>query len=157
MCPEATQLAQQAAQLKTQTDQKATSLTNAAKSKKVNVPVVSTPVTIKITPAPITLAEMAAVTIKQGEKAETSLAITRLYDFKGQVTVSVVAQGVSGLSIPNVAIPANQLQAKLPVMAAANATEGEHQLVVRANLSLNGQNLVVEQPMRLVVQKADPK
>jgi hypothetical protein len=132
-------------------------LANAAKPKKVNVPIVSTPITIKIAPAPITVTELTPVTVKQGEKVETSITIARLYQYEGQVNFNtVLPQGVAGISIPNAAAPAKQTQAKLTVTAAANATEGEHQCNVRGTLNINGQNLIVEQTLRLVVQKAAP-
>ncbi|MCO6458836.1 MAG: hypothetical protein J5I93_26310, partial [Pirellulaceae bacterium] len=151
---EKAQRAQLAAELKTQTDQMAVNLENAAKPQKRNVPVISTPVTLKITPAPITLAAVPAVTVKQGEKAEATINIARLYGYTAQVNLNVVLPaGVGGLSIPNAAIPANQTQAKLAIDAAASATEGQHELTVRATLNLNGQNLTVDQPLRLVVQK----
>lgn len=151
---EKAQRAQLAAELKTQTDQMAVNLENAAKPQKRNVPVISTPITLKITPAPITLAEVPAVTVKQGEKAEATINIARLYGYTAQINLNVVLpSGVGGLSIPNAAIPANQTQAKLAIDAAASATEGQHELTVRATLNLNGQNLTVDQPLRLVVQK----
>lgn len=154
---EATARGQLAAQLKTKTDQRTTAFTNAAKPKKVNVPVVSTPITIKIAPAPVTVAELAPLTVKQGEKVEASIVITRLFAYEGQVNFNTVLPGgVGGLSIPNVAAPAKQNQAKLTITAAANATEGEHLLNVRGTLNINGQNLIVEQPLRLIVQKATP-
>jgi hypothetical protein len=154
---DATALATLAAQLKTQTDQRTTALANAAKPKKVNVPIVSTPITIKIAPAPITVTELTPVTVKQGEKVETSITIARLFQYEGQVNFNtVLPQGVAGISIPNAAAPAKQTQAKLTVTAAANATEGEHQCNVRGTLNINGQNLIVEQTLRLVVQKAAP-
>jgi hypothetical protein len=154
---EMAQLAQLAAQLKTKTDQQAVALTNAAKPKKLNVPVVSTPITIKIVSAPVTINELPALTIKQGENVETDITIARLFAYEGQVNFNtVIPQGVAGLSLPNVAAPAKQSIAKLKITAAANATEGEHQLTVRGTLNLNGQNLIVEQPLRLIVEKAAP-
>jgi len=155
---EATSLAQAAAQLKTQADQQATALTNAAKPKKINVPVVSTPITLKIAPAPVTLTEPKPASLKQGEKAEAAIVITRLFKYPGQVNfTTAIPQGVAGLSIPNISVPANQTQGKLTITAAATATEGEHQLTLRGTMNYNGQNLTVEQPLKLIVQKAAPK
>ena len=153
----ATELAAQAAALKTATDKLATDTANAAKAKKVNVPIVSTPVTIKITPAPITLAPPSAAALKQGAMAEVPLAITRLYDFNDQVNLQVVIpSGVAGISIPNTNVPANMSAGKVQISAAANATVGQHQLIVRATMSLNGQALTVEQPLQVTIAKADP-
>jgi hypothetical protein len=151
---EAVKMAQLAAQLKTKTDQQATALTNAAKPKKLNVPVVSKPITIKIVPAPITVGELKPVTVKQGEKVEVSVAITRLFSYEGQVRFNtVLPAGVTGVSIPSATAPAKQSQAKLTITAAANATEGPHQLNIRGTLNINGQNLIVEQSLQLIVQK----
>jgi len=151
---DAAQRAQLATQLQTQTNQLATNLANAAKPAKRNVPIVSTPITLKITPAPITMAEPKAGPLKQGAMLEVPITITRLYAYPGQVNITtILPTGVGGLSIPNVAIPANQTQTKIAITAAANATEGDHQLTIRATLNLNGQNLTVDQPLRLVVQK----
>ncbi|MEQ8785055.1 MAG: pre-peptidase C-terminal domain-containing protein [Pirellulaceae bacterium] len=148
------ELAQLAAQLKTTTDKLATDTANAAKPKKVNVPVVSSPVTLKIAPAPITMTEPKAAVVKQGEKVETPITIARLFDFKDPVNLQVVLpSGVGGLSIPNATIAANQTQGKLAVTAAAGATPGQHQLTVRGTLNINGQGLTVEQPLTLTVQE----
>ena len=149
----ATERARLAAVLKTQTDQRATALANAARPQKRFVPVVSTPVTLKITPAPVTLAEFKPAKVKQGEKLEIPLTITRLYGFNQQVGFSVVANGVGGLSIPNVAIRAGQSQGKVVITAAANAAPGEFELTVRGTMTLNGQRLNVEQPLKLVIDK----
>lgn len=151
---EAAQRAQLAAQLKTQTDLLATNLANAAKPQKRNIPIVSTPITLKITPAPITLTEVkASGPIKKAEKLEVPFTISRLYDYPGPVTFNTVIPPTAvGLSIPDVAIPAGQTQAKLTITAAPTAAPGEHELLLRATLSLNGQNLTVEQPLRVVVQ-----
>jgi hypothetical protein len=152
---EAAELAKAAAGLKAKTDKQATDSANAAKPKPVNVPVISTPITLKITPAPITLsATQPAGPLKQSEKSEIPVTITRLYGFKDQVTVgAVLPPGVSGLSIPTTRIPANQTQTKLVVNAAANATVGVHELTLRATLRLNNQNLTVDQPVAINIQK----
>jgi hypothetical protein len=42
----------------------------------------------------------------------------------------------------------------LTVNAAANATEGQHELTVRATLTLNGQSLTEDQPLTINVQPA---
>jgi len=144
-----------AAALKVTTDKRAVDTTNAAKPKKRNVPIVSTPITIKVTPAPVTLTQPKAPSpLKQGEKLEVPIAIARLYKYPGQVNITtVLPPGVVGLSIPNAAVPANQTASKLIITAAANATEGNHDLMVRATMNLNGQNLTIEQTLRLVVLK----
>jgi hypothetical protein len=153
---ETAELAQAAAALKTQTDQRATQLAQAAQPRDVNVPVVSTPITINITPAPVTVKDVAPLTVKQGEKVETMLAVTRLYGFNDPVSFNVTPpQGVGGLSIPNVAIPAGQTQIPLAITAGADAPPGEHTLTLRTTMNYNGQQLTLEQPLTLTVQEAD--
>ena len=149
-------LAQAAAALKTQTDQRAAQLAQAAQPRDIHVRVVSNPITIKITPAPVTVNDVAPLTVKQGEKAETMLAVARLYGFNDPVSFNVTPPpGVSGLSIPNVAIPAGQTQIPLAITAGADAPPGEHTLTLRATMNYNGQQLTLEQPLTLTVQKAD--
>ena len=146
---------QLAAKLKAETDKRATDTANAAKPKKVNVPVFTNPITLQVTPAPITLAVTNPPTpLKQGEKFELPVNISRLYAYKGNVSVAaVLPSGVSGVAIPDVQIPGNQTAGKLAFTAAANATPGSHEVIVRATLNLNGQNLTVDQPVTLNVQE----
>ena len=153
----ATMLAQAAAQLKTQADQQATNLANAAKPKKLNVPVVSTPITLKVAPAPVTVPAIQPIVVKQGQKAEGSVSIARLFNYEGAVTFAATTPpGVVGLSIPNVSVPAKQTAAKFAVTANANATVGEHTVRVRATMNFNGQNLTVDHVLRLTVQMGEP-
>jgi hypothetical protein len=153
---ETAQRAQLAVQLQNETNQRVQQVTQAAQPRNVNVPVVSTPITIKITPAPVTLNPVAPLTVKQGEKVETMLTIARLYNFNDQVTFTVgLPSGVGGLSIPNVSIPGGQAQIPLAITAGADAPPGEHQLKLTAIMNLNGQQLTIEQPITLTVQKVE--
>lgn len=152
---EATERSKLAAELKAKTDKLVTDTANAAKPKKVNFPVVSTPVTLKITAAPITLTiANPAVPLKQGAKVEVPVTIKRLYGFTPAVNLSaVLPSGVGGISIPNSQIPANQTQGKLTFTAAANATAGSHAVTIHATMNFNGQNLTVDQPVTLNLQE----
>ncbi|MDP7206263.1 MAG: hypothetical protein QGH11_11880, partial [Pirellulaceae bacterium] len=120
-----------------------------------NVTFVSSPLTIKVTPAPITFNPLPAnVVVKQGEKVNVAVAMTRLYGFADQVSVAgVVPGGVAGLTFAKLDIAGGQNQGALEITAAENATVGEHQLTVRLTLKLNNQNLTVDQPLALVVQE----
>ena len=155
---EADLLAKAATAEKVIVDKRATDTANAAKPANKNVSFLSTPVTISIAPAPITLAATNPVAaLKQGEKMEITVTITRLFSYDQPVAISTVLPGgVNGLTIPNVTIPAGQTQIKCTMTAAANATPGSHQITVRATLKLNNQNLVVDQPVTLNVQKVEP-
>jgi hypothetical protein len=152
---ETADLAKEAATLKTATDKLVTDTTNAAKPKDMNVTFVSSPLTIKVTPAPVTFNPLPANSVvKQGEKVDVAVAITRLYGFADQVSVTaVIPGGVGGLNIAKLDIAGGQNQGVLAIAAAENATVGEHQLTVRITLKLNNQNLTVDQPLTLVVQE----
>lgn len=155
---EATAFAKAAADEKRVADKRATDTANAAKAKNINYWTASTPVTIKIHEYPVTLAALPAATkIKQGEKAELPVSITRLVDYKDQVSFTTVVRGVSGLSISNVNIPKDKSEIKLPITAAANATPGKHEITLRATMRVNNQTLTFDQPFNLEIEKVEPK
>ncbi|MCH8045756.1 MAG: PPC domain-containing protein [Planctomycetes bacterium] len=132
---------------------KAKAATAAAKPKKINMAFVSTPITIKIAPAPITLAANPAGTVKQGAKLEVTVNINRLFGFAEVVQVSAKpASGVSGVSIKKATIAKGQSAGKLELTAAANATPGEHELLLEASLTLNGQNIKTSQTIKFKVE-----
>lgn len=153
----AAERAKAATELKQQTDNLAKQTAEAAKPKDVNVPVASTPFTLKITPAPFTLAiGQPKATVKQGEKVEIPLTIKRLYDYKAAVKVEADApDGVGGLSIPDANIAGGQNQTKVVITAAENATPGERTLTVRGTARLNNQNVSIDQPLTLTVQAVE--
>ena len=156
---DAGELLKAATALKAATDKLATDTANAAKPKNINnVRVASTPITIKIAPAPITLtAASPTAPLKQSTKVGLPVTIGRLFGFNAAVTVSVVLPpGVTGLSIPNAAIAAGQTQTKLTLTAAANATPGVHTLTIRTTMRLNNQNLTLDRPITLTVLKVVP-
>lgn len=140
------------------TDKRATDTANAAKPKNINYWTASTPITIRIHEYPITLTALPEKTnVKQGEKTELPLSITRLIEYAEQVNFTTVVRGVSGLSIQNVNIPKGQTQIKLPITAAANATPGTHQITLRATMRVNNQTLTLEQPFTLEIEKVVAK
>ncbi|HEX7376607.1 MAG TPA: hypothetical protein VF278_05815, partial [Pirellulales bacterium] len=140
-----------------QARQTATQAANAARNKanprNINVGYPSTPVTIKITPAPVTIAIGTAPPIKQGGKLEVLITINRLYAFTEQVQFNAQAPGgVGGLNIPQLTIAPNQNQGNLIVSAAATATPGRHELTLRADLRFNNQNVQVTETWPLTVE-----
>ncbi len=143
---------------KAATDKLAVDTANAAKPVNRNLYVPSTPITLKFTPAPLTLAVAAPATpVKQSTMLELPVTITRLYAYADQVTVSaILPPGVGGLAIPNVNIPANQTEGKLVITAAADATPGKHELTIRISLRLNNLDLTVDQPVAVTVEKVEP-
>ncbi len=155
---EAAAFAKAATDEKKITDKNATDTANAAKPKNINYWTASTPITIKIHEYPITLTELPQATkLKQGEKTELPITITRLIEFAEQVSFSTVIRGVSGLSIQNVNIPKGQTQIKLPITAAANATPGSHEITLRATMRINNQTLTLDQPFLLEIEKVETK
>ena len=143
---------------KVEAEKRAVDTANIAKPQPINnVYLPSTPVTIQVTPAPVTLAVGApSVSVKQGAMIELPATIQRLYGFADAVTLSVILPpGVAGLTIANVAIPNGQNAGKLVIAAAANATDGTHAVTVRAALALNGQPLTVDQPVTLKIEKVE--
>lgn len=147
-----------AAAAKAAADKRAADTANAAKPKDINVAFVSTPITLKVTPAPITLAATPpAQPIKQGEKLEVAVSITRLYNYADPVALSgTPPQGVAGLQVANANIDKGQAQGKVVVTTAANTPPGTYDIVIRAVAKLNNQNLTVEQTIPLTIQPAPP-
>jgi hypothetical protein len=144
-----------------QARQAAAQAENAARSRanprNLNIGYPSTPITIKVTAAPITVAVSApAEALKQGGKLEFPLAINRLYGFDNQVQVNVQSPGgVGGLSIPPLTIPANQDQGSLVITAGNNATPGKHELRLLANVRFNNQNLQLIETFPITVEKVE--
>ncbi len=80
--------------------------------------------------------------------------LNRLYGFADQVTLSLVVPDASiGVKAPDVNVPKDQSTGKLILELAKEAKPGEHQLIIRAKLNFNGQQVQFEQP---VVVKIDP-
>lgn len=147
--------AKTAADLKTAADKRATDAANAANPKDVQLFWPSTLTTIKITLAPITMTATAPpAAIKQGSQAEVPIKITRLYGYADAVQLqAAVPNGVQGLTIAPATIAAGQSEGKLVIQAAAAATPGNHTITVKATAPFNGQQLTVEQPVMVAIEK----
>ena len=92
------------------------------------------------------------LTINQGEKSEVVIKISRQYEFTGAISVQTqLPGGVGGISIPGANVPDNQPEVKYEITAAPTATVGAHTLNVRLQMTFNGQNLVMDRPMKLTV------
>jgi hypothetical protein len=113
----------------------------------------STPIPIKITPAPITLAPPAVPgPVKAGGKIDVPVTITRLYGFAEPVDMSVVIPpGVTGITVANVQIAANATQATLSIQTAANTKPGDYALTLAAALKPNNVPIKLEQPIRVQI------
>jgi hypothetical protein len=132
--------------------------TEAAKPKNVNVALYSTPVTVKIAPAPVKIEpSMPGTPMKPGEKQELPVSVSRLYGFADQVALSlVVADASIGVKAPDVNVPKDQSAGKLMLEVGPQAKPGEHKALVRAKLSFNGQTLQTEQPVTIKIDAPAP-
>ncbi|MEZ6055755.1 MAG: pre-peptidase C-terminal domain-containing protein [Planctomycetaceae bacterium] len=152
------QFQQQAQQEKQRADQVANQKQSEANPRGINVNVPSNSVTIKLAEFPVNVDAMAeAVSVKQGEKAEVAVKVTRLYGFTAAVSVQTqLPGGVGGVGIQNVNIPDNQQEAKFEISTAPNATVGEHTCTLRLQMNFNGQNLIMERPLKVTVVEVKP-
>ncbi|RLS55615.1 MAG: hypothetical protein DWH91_08885 [Planctomycetota bacterium] len=154
----AQQFQQLAQQEKQRADQIATQRQNEANPRGFNVNVPSNSITIKIDEFPIKVdALQEAASIKQGDKIEIPVKITRLYGLTTAISIQTQPLGsLGGVSFSSVNIPDNQLDAKFEIAAAANATVGDHTATVRLVMNFNGQQLILERPLKLTVIEVKP-
>ena len=146
-----------AQQEKQRADQKAQQTQQAASKRGINFNTASTPVTISIAEFPITHTGPDAATVKQGESVDVAFKVARLFDFKTNVSVQPqLPGGVGGLSIPGVNIAENQTDGVVKIAANASATPGEHAMTFRLQMNFNGQNLILDHPLKLTVVKVEP-
>lgn len=143
---------QQATQEKQRSDQLVNTTRQQSNRRAFNFFTASTPVTMTIREFPVEVKSPATVTVKQGEAIDVPFSITRMFDFTAAVSLQPqLPGGVGGLSIPNVNINQGQNDGMLKITAAANATAGDHEMNVRLQMNFNGQNLILDQPLRLTV------
>jgi len=149
----AQQFLQRAQQEKQRADQFANQKQNEANPRGFNVNVPSNSLTMKIVEFPTKVESMPeALTINQGEKAEVVVNVSRQYEFTGAINIQTqLPGGVGGISIPGANIADNQPEAKYEITVQPNATVGEHTCTVRLQMNFNGQNLVMERPMKITV------
>lgn len=153
---EAAAKAKAAADLKAVRDKRAADTAAAAAPKDVALFDASTTALLKITPTPVTMAATAPPAVKQGAQVELPVKLTRLYNYADPVLIqAALPQGVAGIGIAQIQVPAGQVDGKLVVQAAANATPGAHQLTLKAISTLNGQQVVTEQVVALTVEKVE--
>lgn len=149
----AQQFQQRALQEKQRADQFANQKRNEANARGINANVPSNSLTVKVVEFPMKVDAMPdSLTINQGEKTEVVVQVSRQYEFTGAINVqSQLPGGVGGISIPGASIPENQPEVKYEITVQPTATVGEHTLNVRLQMNFNGQNLVMERPMKLMV------
>ncbi len=144
------QLAQQEKQ---RADQLLNQRRNESNPRNINHRVPSNSLTVKIAEFPIELETLAdALTINQGEKINVPIKLSRLYDFDGAVSVQPrLPGGVGGISMQSINVAGDQTEGQFEINAQANATVGEHECTVRMQMSFNGQNLIMDRPLKLTV------
>lgn len=127
-------------------------MTDKSKPRDVDAAFYSLPITLVVTPAPIKVADLPTQQLAQGAKVELPVKLTRLYDFKDPVDLSLVVPGsVKGVTAAKLTIPRDGTDAKLALETKPDATPGEHKLTLQAALKLNGQDIKVDQPLILKV------
>ena len=128
--------------LKKQADTNLTNTKNQNKEADRTVSLYSSPVKFRVVNSPIDLtAQAPTAAVKQGEKAEIPVTVGRKYGFDDQVQIIFEPpKGVAGLSVKTINIAKGQPQGKLEVVAAKNATPGEHTITVRARVKFNNVN-----------------
>ena len=150
---QAVQFQNQTVQEKQRADQYAQQKQGEANPRGISSIVPSNSLTIKVVEFPFQVDALAdAVSVKQGEKLEVPIKVSRQYGFTGAINVQTQPPGgVGGLNIQNINIPDNQTDLKFVIDAAANATVGEHACTVRLSMNFNGAALTMERPLKLTV------
>ncbi len=130
--------------------------TKKAKPANINIASPSPTVTLKVTAAPVTLAPAPPATVKQGASVELPLSIARLYGFADVVQLKTkVPAEAKAMKVADVAVPADQTQAKLKVETGAETPPGKHTISVTAVAKYNGQELTVSQDVAITVEAAE--
>lgn len=147
----------QANQFKQQLDQRVNQSKQQNQPKDVQFVVVSTPIKLRIAPAPFTATVAAPLTVKQNEKQPLVVALSRLYGFDQPIEVIFEPQGVPGLSAGNQNVPNGTNEGKLEVNAAGNAPPGEHKCNLKVRGRWNNIQSEVNVPVTIKVEPAAPK
>lgn len=128
-------------------------MTERSKAKEVTHTFYSAPIVVKVAPAPIEVAPVAApVSVKAGEKAEVKIVIKRLFGFNEPVTVSLaVAGNPKGVTLAKGTIEKDKNEVTISIMADAKPAAGDFTGTVEATLKLNGTDLKVTTPLTLKV------
>jgi hypothetical protein len=137
-------------------DKRVAAAEKAAARKTVKVYAPSTPLVIRVNPAPVTLTlnVPGGGALKKGAAIDVKATIKRINDFKGPVELTLpLPPGVKGVTATTVQIPADKTEVTIPIKAAADATEGDlANMVVRAKADFQGEALV-DAPIKLKVTK----
>lgn len=118
----------------------------------------SLPISLKVTPAPVTFASVPATSqVFQGMLIAVPVKLNRLYGFADPVDLSLAIPGeVKGLSAQKLTVAKDHNEGRLIVETTPDTPPGEHKLTLQAALNLNGQDLKLEQPITVKVLAVDP-
>ncbi len=149
----------QGTQIKQQVDQRVAAIRQANQPRDVNFAVPSTSIKLRVVASPLVVTATAPpAAVKQGEKGQLTVALQRLYGFAENVELSVqLPPGVQGIQIANVAVPGAQAEGKLELVAAANATPGDHMLTVTAKGRFNNVEVTTKVPVAVKIEAAPAK
>jgi hypothetical protein len=124
--------------------------------KDLTLAVASTPVKLRILPAPYTLTAPAEpLAVKQGQANALTLGLAKRFGFDDKVELTVQPPpGVSGLSLKPAAVDKGQAEVRVELAAAANATEGQHTVTIRARSKFNNVNVEAAAEVVVKIEKA---
>jgi hypothetical protein len=96
------------------------------------------------------------VSVKQGEEMTLTVQVKRLYNYKGEYQLQLVApNGVGGISADQVKIPANANEAKIKIKVAKNAKEAAvPNFIIRASAKVENVTFNHDATFELTVTKA---
>lgn len=137
-------------------DKRVAAAEKAAAPKTIKVYAPSTPLVIRVNPAPVTLTLKVpgGGALKKGAAIDVKATVKRINGFKGPVQLTLpLPSGIKGVTAGSVQIPADKTEVTFPIKASAEATEGDlANLVVQAKADFQGQALV-DAPIKLKVTK----
>ncbi|MGV3607149.1 MAG: hypothetical protein ACO1RA_12165 [Planctomycetaceae bacterium] len=146
-------------QIKQQVDQRVNTIRQQNQPRDVNFAVPSGAIKLKVVASPIVISAAAAAgPVKQGEKGQVSATLQRLYGFAENVELSVqLPPGVQGIQVANFSVPGNQGEGKMEIVAAANATPGDHMATLTAKGRFNNVEVTTKMPLAIKIEAAPPK
>lgn len=123
-------------------DKRLADATKTAQPKPETVVLVSAPVRLKITAAPVDIEIKAPPPSARPAELKVPIALQRRYNYAEQVAIDAVpGPQVPDVQISPLVIPAGKSEGTLLITVRPKAPAGTHRLMVRARLKLNGQAL----------------
>lgn len=137
-------------------DKKATDTANVSKPANVNAftPATTVVINVKLAPGTLAAAPAGGGALKRGGTVEVKVTLNRANGFAGPATLSLpLPPNVTGVTAPEVTIPADKNEGTLVIQAAADATMGAlANMVVRASMEFNGPS-AIDAPLTIKVSQ----